>query len=31
MLKEIGLSEERIHNIVTLEEFRKLPKPKVKK
>jgi hypothetical protein len=31
MLKDLGLNEERIQNIVTLEEFRKLPKPKVKK
>jgi hypothetical protein len=31
MLKEIGLSEERIQNIVKLEEYRKVPKPKVKK
>jgi hypothetical protein len=30
-LKEIGLSEERIENIVKLELYRKVPKPKLKK
>jgi SOS response regulatory protein OraA/RecX len=31
MLRGLGLSEERIKNIVILEEFRKMPKPKPKK